>query len=96
LDSIGTALEKFIVSDLYIVITEVNVKYRRELVRGPIIITCEDRRIERRLLSLSQRVLIDGQTTAVEAAIKMVFMLGASKRAVSPPADFARDFIGGS
>ena len=95
LHSIGTSLNEIIASGLFLVLTEINIRYRRELVPGPIVITFEERSSDRRLLSSRQRILVDGDLTAVEAEINMVFMSGTTKRAVLPPPAFARGYLTG-
>jgi YbgC/YbaW family acyl-CoA thioester hydrolase len=93
--SIGFPNQTFLAQDLFLVLTRVEVSYLRELLEGPIEVTVENTRIleDGRTLVLDQRLMRVTslrRKLAAEATISSVFMSGATKRAVSPPAEFLR------
>lgn len=96
LEALGCPLESFIEQGLFLVITNIEVSYRREVLRGPVTITVEEPRISGRRVSVSQRIINARGKDAVLAAVHFAFMSGETKRAVEPPPEFSRIFVGGT
>ena len=95
LEQIGFPNDDFLGQGLFLVITSIAVKYKRELVAGPIRVTCESPRIEGKLVIMEQRIFNAKGKAAIEAALEFQFLDGALKRAVTPPLDFQRAFTAG-
>ena len=88
----GIPNERFIARGELIVIAALTVRYRRELLRGSVEITCDEMRIPGKVFTLSQRIIGPGGETAVSAEVQMVFMSRATKRAIAPPPEFLKQF----
>jgi YbgC/YbaW family acyl-CoA thioester hydrolase len=94
LEQIGFPNEGFHAQQLFLVITAIDVKYKREVVPGKITITCENPRIDAKTVVVEQRIINSKGKVAVEAVVESQFLSGVTKRAVKPPEDFARLFCG--
>lgn len=71
-----------------IVVTHVTVAYKREVRRGLAQVTCDNFEADGRTFRLGQRIINDRQKVAVEGEISLMFMDGAARRGIFPPADF--------
>ena len=74
---------------LFLVIVNLSITYKRELLQEPLVITCENFRSRGRELLMDQRIFKEGRKIAVEAVVSSMFMNGLTKRAVSIPQNFA-------
>ncbi len=92
LKEIGHATESLMAKNLFLVITEIRVKYKRELIAGEIYVQCTEARIESRLIVVEQQILTEQRKTAVSAVVSSCFISGDSRRIVSPPEWFATAF----
>lgn len=95
LEAIGIPNETLIARSLFIVIAEISVVYKRELIAGPIVVTCESPRIEGKAMFLHQRIVNERGKVCVEATYDLRFLSGQTKRSVEPPAEFAPRFLEG-
>jgi YbgC/YbaW family acyl-CoA thioester hydrolase len=77
------------------VITAVAAKYKREVKRGRVSVTCEDLRVEGKTLIIGQRILNERGKVAVEATIESVFMDMTTRRGIMPPEGFIEAFLAG-
>ena len=82
---IGSPSEELISKGIFPVITRIDVVYKREIVSGPIIVTCEKLFVDGKAFRMQQRVINHRGKTAVEAMVESMFMSGESKRAVAVP-----------
>lgn len=88
LEAIGHPTEEYIKNNLFLVISALQVSYLREVVSGEICLSCYDGKIEGKKIILHQNLLNQRGKLSVTAKVESVFMDGASRRAVAPPADF--------
>ena len=91
--SVGYPSEKLISEGLFIVISKVEVRYLREVFEGEISVTCEEPKIDGKILKLHQKILNDKGKIAVDGLIECQIMLGSTKRAVLPPEEFSKAFL---
>ena len=85
--------EALLAEGLFLVVTDIRAKYKRELKPGPITVTCERPAVERKVLSLHQRVLNEKGKVAVEVEISFQMLSGALRRSIVPPAEFVAKFV---
>ena len=88
LKKIGFPSEALIERDLYPVVTSVRVYYRREILMGPITVTCDSCTHFDRCFTMKQRILNHKGKVAIEAEVDWLMMGGKSRRTEAPPADF--------
>src|SRR5687768_9978157 len=93
LEKIGYPLRSLMLSDHFLVVTSLSVKYRREVTAGKIMITCENPQIRGKCVSLEQSILNAAGKRAIEAVVESVFMSGTTRRAIDVPEAFAAAFI---
>lgn len=93
LDDMGFPNKGFMEKGLFLVISAIEVRYRREIFEGEIVVTCDEGWIEDRSVFVRQRILNDMGKVCIEATVESKFMSGESKRSVPPPADFAAAFV---
>ena len=92
LKSVGFPNEEFLAQGLFLVITDIAVQYKREVRQGPIKITCDNPRIEKRTVVVDQRILNPRGKVAVEATVKSMFLSNEKRRATHPPEEFVQAF----
>jgi acyl-CoA thioesterase FadM len=92
LDAIGHPLDALLARGCFLVVTRIQVEYKRELVRGCVRIVCEEGRLAGKSVRLTQRVINARGKEAVLARIELKFMRAGEKFAVPPPGDFAGSF----
>jgi YbgC/YbaW family acyl-CoA thioester hydrolase len=95
LEAVGVPNESLIAQNLFIVIAEISVAYKREVFAGPIVVTCESPHIDGKAIMLHQRIINARGKVCVEASYDMRILSGDSKRSIYPPADFAARFLDG-
>ena len=92
MEHIGFPNEKLLSDGLFIVITNIDVTYKRELFAEKVkLVACEPNS-EGKLISLRQQIEKENGKLAVDARIRMACMDGESKRAIAPPEDFLTAF----
>lgn len=92
LEQIGHSSSSLMERDIFLVITEISVRYKRELFAGPITVECVETTVRGRDLIITQRILNAKGKVAIEAVVHSCCMSGSSRRAVSPPEDFLAAF----
>jgi acyl-CoA thioesterase FadM len=92
LEEIGQPNDRLLAEGMALVITLVEVAYRRE-VKGPEVdVTCEQGIIDGREIVLIQRVLLPNGKEAVNAKVASMFLSRQAGRGVRPPASFREPF----
>ena len=92
LEHIGFPLEVFFAQNLFLVVTAIDVQYKREVGRGAHRATCENPRADGKKAAVDQRLLNPKGKTAVAAVVEFMCLSGATRRAVPLPADLLRAF----
>ena len=93
LEHIGFPNDALLAQGKALVITRVDVAYKREVKRGAITVTCEEPTIEGRTIVVRQRILNERGKTAAEGMIESVFMDMSSRRGMDIPEDFRAAFL---
>lgn len=88
LESIGFPNEQLIREGKVLVITRVDVAYKREVKAGDATVTCEDIRYDDRTIIMRQRIINSRGKTAVEGEVHSMFMDMHSRRGMEAPSDF--------
>jgi acyl-CoA thioesterase FadM len=92
LDEIGQPNDRLLAEGMALVISRIEVAYRRE-VKGPEIdVTCEEGVISGREIVLVQRLLLANGKEAVRATVGSMFLSRRAGRGVHPPASFREPF----
>jgi YbgC/YbaW family acyl-CoA thioester hydrolase len=92
LEAIGFPIEALMKRGEFLVISRIEVDYKREIFEGPIWITCESPRIEGRKIVLNQTIFNQKGKAAIDAIVYSIFMSGETRRGMDVPADFAQAF----
>ena len=92
MEAIECPNEAFIKEDLFLVITSIEIQYKRELFEGDVVVTCEAPRIVGKKVIVDQRIINPKGKTAIEAVVTSMFMNGSLRRAVLPPEKFQTAF----
>ena len=92
LEAIGHPLETLIERGYFVVVTRMEVDYKREILAGGGRVTCEQGALEGKLLRLRQRLYNQRGREAVCALVELQAIGRREKRAQPFPADFAADF----
>lgn len=90
LRSIGMSFESLFAGGVLLVISALQVEYKRELLSGEISITVQNPSLDGKRLFLEQQILNDSGKLAVFARIEQQFLSLERKRAVEPPEQFLR------
>ena len=93
LDKIGFPNSSLMSRDIFLVITEISVRYKRELFAGDITVECQRTYLEGRDLVIEQRILNSKGKVAIEALVKSCCMSGTLRRAVTIPEDLLAAFL---
>lgn len=91
--SIGCSNDSLIARNLFLVITDITIKYLREIFAGEIVVTCENPIIDGKTVILDQRILNSRGKPMVTAKVSSMFLSGETKRSVPPPEDFLNRFL---
>ncbi len=93
LDHIECPLESYLSQKLFLVISRMEVLYKREIRAEPVKITCENPRISGKRVSLDQRILNERGKDCVVAVVEMAFLSGHTGRSMAPPDNFLERFV---
>ena len=85
LDYINQPLDSFIKNNLFIVLSNINVEFLRELVAGAVIITCEDISIKSRQILIKQRIIDQHDKEIVNALIDLRIISRELGRSITIP-----------
>jgi len=94
LEKIGFPNEKLLNRELFLVLTQVSVRYLREILAGRVLIGCQNPRVKSRLMSVEQQITLASGEVAVEGRIDFMCLSRQKGRAVVPPDDFRAAFLG--
>jgi YbgC/YbaW family acyl-CoA thioester hydrolase len=86
--SIGFPTEAFIAQNQFLVITKIEIDYKRELLGGGVLVTCEEVFQVGKQIAIRQAIYNGRGKEAVSALVYSALMDGASKRAIELPRDF--------
>ena len=89
MEAIGHPLHTLIARGYFVVVTRIEVQYRREVLSGSVRITCEQGRLEGRVLSMRQRLFNQRSKEAVCAVVELMAIEQGRRRAGDFPEDFA-------
>jgi YbgC/YbaW family acyl-CoA thioester hydrolase len=92
ISEMGFSYESLLAEGKALVITGVQAQYKREVLKGPVTVTCDEGEIRGRTLVLRQRIINSKGKDAVTAVIESVFMDIANRRGMEPPEEFAAAF----
>ncbi|NLF26019.1 MAG: acyl-CoA thioesterase [Deltaproteobacteria bacterium] len=90
---VGFPNDEFLAKGLFMVITGITVRYKREVVVGQIRVTCENPRIQGKLVLIEQRIFNSKGKVALEALVESQFLDKSAGRAVKVPDDFRAAFV---
>lgn len=90
LESLGFTLEELFNQQLMIVVTQMNVRYLRELKAGEIKLRCSDFCLNDKEVCLEQEIINSNGKLASSAEVKLKFVSSRLRRAVRPPEDFIK------
>jgi YbgC/YbaW family acyl-CoA thioester hydrolase len=96
LNAINFSNRSFQEKSLFLVVTEVNARYLREIFAGDITVTVDSAEVFEKDLVLTQRVLNSKNKECITATITFRFLSGITKRSIYVPEDFieaAKNFI---
>jgi YbgC/YbaW family acyl-CoA thioester hydrolase len=92
-ESIGFPNDQLMREGKVLVVTRVEVEYKREVRLGTFEVTCDAVAIEGRTLRIRQRIINKNQKLAVEAQVSLMFMDAAARRGMAIPEAFAKALI---
>ena len=92
LKKLGHPSESLIERDVFPVISRIDVTYKREILAGPVRVTCEEGRIDFKTMYLTQRIINERGKDLVFAKVESMFMQGATKRGVVVPEALTQSF----
>ncbi len=92
LQHIGFPLDQFLRQGLFLVVTALEARYKRELGAGTYLVTCEEPAVDRKTASLVQRVINAKGKTAIEGHVSFMCLSSEAKRAIALPEDFVAAF----
>lgn len=87
LESIGFPNSEYMRRGEIVVITEVSVRYKREVRLGVVEVSCEGLKVVGRMMVLKQAIRNDRGKILAEGEFSMMFMHAATRRGYEPPAD---------
>lgn len=93
LESRGLDYDAYLASGLFLVVTGINVRYKRELLPGKFTVTCENPKIEGKVVSLAQRILNERGKVCIQGELEFQFLSAAARRSVEPPEEFLKQFV---
>jgi YbgC/YbaW family acyl-CoA thioester hydrolase len=86
--SVGFPTEDFIGRNQFLVITKIDVAYKRELFLGDVIVTCERAYAKGKQVVIEQAIYNEKGKLAVTGLVYSALMDGDTKRAIPLPGDF--------
>jgi YbgC/YbaW family acyl-CoA thioester hydrolase len=89
-ESIGFPNEQLMQAGKVLVVTRVEVDYKREVRLGIFEVTCDSVSMDGRTMRIRQRVINKNQKVAVEAQVSLMFMDAVARRGMAIPEDFAQ------
>jgi YbgC/YbaW family acyl-CoA thioester hydrolase len=92
LEKIGFPNSALMARDIFLVITEISVRYKRELFAGSITVECQRLYLKGRDLVIEQRILNSKGKVAIEALVHSCCMSGKLRRAMTVPDDLLAAF----
>jgi YbgC/YbaW family acyl-CoA thioester hydrolase len=92
LKSIGCPNDDLLSRGLVLVITRVDVRYKREVTAGEVTVTCDSGELSGRTIILQQRVVNSRGKVAIEAQVESMFMSAETRRGLDIPVVFAEAF----
>lgn len=87
-ESVGFPNEQLMRAGKVLVVTGVNVAYKREVRRGSVQVTCDSVVIDGRTIRLGQSIINERGKVAVAAQVSLMFMDNATRRGIEVPEDF--------
>ena len=76
-----------------LVITGIDICYKREVLAGKIRVRCQDFKLEGRILIMKQVLYNQADKLAIEAVVSSCFMAKDSRRGIQPPDDFIAAYL---
>lgn len=92
LRSIGAPNDQLLEAGLALVITKIDVEYKREIKEGRYTVTCHSGVLTNREILLKQEVLNERGKVALQATVTSMFMSVESRRGLEIPAEFREKF----
>lgn len=90
LESINQPIDTLMESGLALVITRIDVIYKRELRSETVTVTCDSGIIEDRTICVTQRIINEKGKEAVRATVWSAFMSTETRRGLDVPESFGR------
>lgn len=90
LRSRGIEYDSYLSRGLFLVITSIEIQYKRELLPGLITVTCATPIIDGKEITIPQTILNHKGKLAIEAEVRLTFMSQESRRSIEPESDFLR------
>jgi acyl-CoA thioesterase FadM len=91
--AIGFPNEELLQQGKVIVVTRVDVSYKREVKRGEVLATCDRVTCEGRTIRIAQRVINERGKAAVEGVVDLMFMDIKTRRGMDIPPDFLQALL---
>lgn len=88
--SIGFSSKSFFEKNLFLVISDIEITYKREIKAGKIRVTCDDVVIDEKKITILQSIYNERGKHAISAKVTTKIMDGKTKRAVFPKEDFIK------
>lgn len=92
--AIGFPNEELLRQGKVIVVTRVDMSYKREVKRGEVLATCDSVACEGRTIRIHQRVINNRGKAAIEGVVELMFMDIETRRGMDIPADFLQALLG--
>lgn len=80
----------FFEKDLFLVIAEIDVKYKREIKKGSIRVTCDQIIFNNKKIIIKQSIFNEKGKLAIEAEVVSMILCGKTKRSVLPEEEFIK------
>lgn len=91
--AIGFPNEELLQQGKVIVVTRVDMLYKREVKRGEVLATCDRVSCEGRTIRIAQRILNERGKAAIEGFVDLMFMDINTRRGMDIPADFLQALL---
>jgi YbgC/YbaW family acyl-CoA thioester hydrolase len=92
LKSIGTPNDALLARGLALVIVRIEVAYKREIVKGPVTVSCIAGALRERSIVLTQQVRNSRGKVAIDATVESMFMSSETRRGLEIPDEFRARF----
>lgn len=93
LNKINFSLESFLKRDLFLVISKIQIAYKREVRPGDLKVISKNISVEGKELIIPQFLYNEKQKLAIEAEIRSVVMCGKTKRGLHPDPKFIQALL---